>query len=83
MNNAVFFRTKVKAPCLIDCPMREEYRKKGENCHPFCEAYKEYERLKKEEYEQHLKEVEPIWMMNEIEADRVTKYKKMKGRKHR
>ena len=77
MNNSVFFKTKLKAPCARDCPDR------GPECHSICEKYLEYERLKKEEYEQHLKEIKPIWEMNEIEADRVQKYQKMRGRKHR
>ena len=83
MNNSVFFKTKIESPCLPDCPIRKEYSERGENCHQYCEAYKKYEVEKFEEYAQHLKEVQPVWEMNEIEADRITKYVKMRGRKHR
>ena len=77
MNNSVFFKTKLKAPCKKDCPGRDP------ECHSVCEKYLEYERLKKAEYDKHIKEVTPVWEMNEIEADRIVKYLKMKGRKHR
>lgn len=83
MNNSVFFKSKLTSPCLPDCPVRKEYSERGENCHPYCEKYLKYEKEKTAERKQHLKEVRPIWLMNEIEADRVDKYVKMRERKHR
>lgn len=83
MNNSAFFKSRIKAPCEKDCPTRKEYSARGENCHPYCEAYKEYEKAKREEYEKHSEEIKRIWEMNDIEADRITKCTKMRGRKHR
>lgn len=77
MNNSVFFKSKLKAPCDINCPDRNDH------CHSVCEKYLKYEADKKAETEQHLKEVKPIWEMNEIEADRISRYIKAKGRKRR
>ena len=76
MNNTVFFRSQVKPPCF-KCPDRSA------ECHSTCEKYLQYEKDKQAEYEQHLKEVIPIWRMNEIEADRIERYKKYRGRKRR
>ena len=77
MNNSVFFKSQLKHPCAKDCPDRNE------SCHSVCEKYLQYERDKKAENEQHLEEVKPIWEMNEIEADRIARYIKAKGRKRR
>ena len=76
MNNSVFFRSQLKAPCF-KCPDRTS------ECHAYCEKWKDYETAKKEEYEAYINDAKNIWRMNEIEADRIEKYKKYKSRRHR